>query len=630
MADSCDWQGQFINYITQLNILTCSFSQAVESSENRVALGLNGYEKFIEAANNKIWDDDERLNTEDIIRAETWAGSLLGIQDGQSSRCSTKDVRVAQTLVALEAEPGHRTAENRCELAQNHDASSLEATLCLSKIIESNGNYKQALQVYLRILPQIQRTEFRSRFPLRWRDELDKFERLCQCTNSVRIALSACKELSEQPDLDAAEYVEKASALMSKADDLTGTFGVISAIREVDGRSLLTAVLHSRALDASFHQHLHLAFQRQHHLLLRSYTDAISGRTDHEMTPYLRYWYGISLFYQGRTTDAVQEWEGLCLDIIRRTEVTSSLAKLFSQTAERVASAYIGIAQGYEEGKTNLPEHFSNLEKWRKWIHEHHRYTVNRLVILLGRLYQVTGQPRKAQAMVQTHLSTAFKLLEDDRIDNDRKAYLSIAEAFLCLEDKRNAQAAWSLVSCAAIDEEENEEEVEEGKDTNEVGGNLISLQCNGGCGWIWDGRRNLDRKLYVCRDCPDVRFEQSCYKKLQDGTLKERVCSKKHSITTIPKMRRRDTEKIIAGHVLTDEVKHGNRKAELIDTWLAAARHRYGIPKPDQHWAGTPIEYSQMAKWRAKRYFDEKSGAAQKTRSEERKRREGSNLRRQ
>jgi hypothetical protein len=50
------------------------------------------------------------------------------------------------------------------------------------------------------------------------------------------------------------------------------------------------------------------------------------------------------------------------------------------------------------------------------------------------------------------------------------------------------------------------------------------------------------------------------------------------------------------------------NGKAEKIETWLAATRRQYGIPKTDQPWTELPMEFSQVTKWKIKRSLDKES----------------------
>lgn len=588
---------------------------------------------FLEEARNLVGRNAD-LKKEHIKQFELWAGSLLEISDVQSSQYPTKDVRVAQTLVAME-ESDHAEAENRCELAQHHDSSSFEATLCLSKIFERNGNKKKALQELLKIRSYLQGSEFQEKSPVRWQDELDRFWQLCKETNAVKVALLACKDLSDQPLMDPAEYIDKALVCMREANHLRDAFSVLSTIREMDEQSLLTAALHSTAtLDDNFHQHLNLALKDDPNLLLKGYTDAILGSADQKTTPFLRHWYGISLFYQGKTKLALLEWEDTCTELENRTEEPEAAAML-TRTAEKLASAYISIAQSHESGKEVADKHVVNLEKWKRWIDDHCPYTVNYLALLLGRLYRVTNQIQRARQMVRAHLATGFKLLEDGRVDNDRTGYFMIAEALLCLDDGCNARTAWSLISCVTPDDEKEDEEEEEneereGEEEGEDGvpgeANVLSITCAGGCGWEWDGSTDLKRDLYHCLDCAHVRFEYSCYKKLRNGSLKERVCWKDHTFTKIPKLLSSDRKRIISGYVMTGKGEKASPsgrkgtassyatagKVQKIEHWLAALRHQYGIPTIKQHWTKTPAESIQMAKWRVQRSFDDRfSGRA-------------------
>lgn len=226
---------------------------------------------------------DEEPRKEDIESVEKWAAGLLMIQHGYSSRHAGRDVRMAQTLIAISTKNHHALAVSKCQIAQGYsDSSTFEATLYLSKIFENNGDKNRALQELSRIRPYIQSSQFREKYQTRWQEELDRFWRLCNDTDSPREALTACKELSDQSTLDPAEYIEKGLEWMNKTRHLRDAFGVILSMRETDGRSLLTAALQSTASsdNASFHQHLYMAFIKDPKMLLKGYMNAILESTE--------------------------------------------------------------------------------------------------------------------------------------------------------------------------------------------------------------------------------------------------------------------------------------------------------------------------------------------------------------
>jgi hypothetical protein len=558
--------------------------------ENNVVGGLVKNKDFLKRAYDTI---DKRFTKEDIEEAETWAVGLLNIQDVRPSHSATKDIRIAQTLFGLKIQTKHELAEERSSFAQDFESTSFEATLLLSKIFGENGNQERALNELSKIRPHLQSLEFKRKDRTAWQDELDRFWRLCNETLSVKEALIACIDLWDQQESDSAEYIAQAQEWMLRAKDLRAVFGELTTIRKKDGRSLLTAVLHlSASSDTVFHQHLYLTLKRDTGKLLRSYADAIYDSTDMKIIPHLRYWYGVSLMYTGKPRDARHEWEDLCRNIQIRAKVPREMALLFAQAAEKLVSSYISIAQGHERNAKFHATQVRELEQWNNWIDDNLGYSFNYLTLLLGRLYQVTGHPRKAQEMVRNHLSTAFGLLEDDRVENDRKAYFRIAEALVSLNDETNALTVWTLVACRRLyDDEYESEEIDE-----------FSIACAGDCPWSWDGSSDLDRDLYICHDCAHIRFEESCYKKLLQGSLEQRVCRKEHKLMKVPKLKRRDRERIVDGYVMVDG------KAEKIETWLAATRRQYGIPKTDQPWTEWPLEFSQVTKWKIKRSFDKES----------------------
>ncbi|KAJ8114630.1 hypothetical protein OPT61_g3542 [Boeremia exigua] len=540
---------------------------------------------FIRGFYESIEKNTAPLIRDQIKEAEVWASNLLGKHIDDSSLKSVKDVRLARTLFSNNPKHDRAEAEKLCEIAQHNDSSFFEATLCLSEIFEDSGDKTKALQELIKIGPKLHSSDYMTKSPSRWQSSQDRFWRLCNETNSAKAALSACKVLSEQSLLTEEECRSKTLEWILKTKDLEDSFSALSSNREMDGKSLLTVTLQQEASNTPFHQHLHLAFESHSNQLLRSYSDAILASTDDDdlATLYLRYWYGVSLFYQERVRDALLKWEDICEVIKKIRKPHKDLGEVFVRTAERLATAYMKDAKDYKnkrEGskshkydKKTLSKNIDKIASYREWMQAECPHIFDSVALLLGRLYHLTGQPRKAREMVQEHLMTGFVLLDDEKTQNDRKGYSEIAEATLYLDDRTNALAAWSLV-LRGSSEEDNEEEAEE------VDG--LSIPCAGSCGWVWDPLKYLNKDIWLCQDCAHVGFEATCYKQFTNGSLKSRVCGPDHSFVKMPKMKRKDRERIDSGYVLV------GKKSLEIETWLQAVRRQYGIPQRGQ--SGTTL----------------------------------------
>lgn len=326
---------------------------------------------------------------------EKWATGLLGIKNAHSSVYPTQDVRIAQTLFGMQVQKDHEETEKRCELSQHREPSYLQATLCLSRILEYNGKKRMALQEIFKARTYLQSLEIRETHPGHWHDELDRFWRLCDDTNSVKETLVACTELSDRFP-DRSEYVQRALEWIQRAETLKGSFGVLSTIREVDGRSLLTILLQSQAAhEPDFHQHLCSTLNDAPHLVLKAYTDANSDVQDEQQALQLRHWYGVSLFYQGKTDDSLLQLQSLATDLKRNPNISGPLDQLFAMNAEQLVSVYIELARNNEVPQTSINQYTRDLDSFKGWIDCHRPYQVNFLSLLLGRFYHLTNHHRK-------------------------------------------------------------------------------------------------------------------------------------------------------------------------------------------------------------------------------------------
>lgn len=439
-----------------------------------------------------------------------------------------------------------------------------------------------ALEQLLRIRSHIQSAEFKERDSVRWETELRRFWDLCEETDSAKEALAACADLSTQ-FRDNADYIEKAFEWLTKAKYLREAFSELTTTRDVDERSLLSTLFHSRhGSYPSFHRNFHRALQGHPELVQKGYTDSFIGLKDQQMLLGLRHWYGVSLFHHDRRNDAVKEWESVSSELegLWNDKDIESIVPLFTLNAEQLATAYITMAYDKRPSEEEASLRLGNIEKCKQRMDQRPEYGDNYLVLMLGRLYHVTGHFQKARTSIRKYMRTASALLENDQDDDDWRGHFMLMEALLCLDDEENARAAWSLIATA-----HSEELVCE-----------LSITCAGGCDWTWDGISDIDRDIYICKDCAHVQLEVDCFKKLRAGSWEERVCSSKHKLTKFPKMRPRDRRRVQSGHVLI-------RKMELkIGDWLDKIRETYSIRKRDQSWPARQAESIRMARWTIRR----------------------------
>ena len=102
MADHCGSRGKCVVTTNNDNWKTDRIVKALQTQveiDHDVSLAKN--QDFLEKAYEKIDSSNESFTKQDIEQAEKWAVELLKIQDVRQSLSSTKDIRIAQTLVGL-------------------------------------------------------------------------------------------------------------------------------------------------------------------------------------------------------------------------------------------------------------------------------------------------------------------------------------------------------------------------------------------------------------------------------------------------------------------------------------------------------------------------------------------------
>lgn len=519
---------------------------------------------------------------EAVKAAEKWALYLLDVTEAQSHRNTTHDLRLAETFMALNSEEGFEEAERRCELIKAREPLNIKAQLSLIDALDCSRNRKrQALEELMKIRHNIQCASFKEADENTWTAELHRFWSLCRITNSAKEAFIACHHLSEEFPEESFP-LDRAQEWIERQTKLDSSFEIISMTRRRDGRSLLSELFCLNARSEKFHQKFHAAAKDRSRLVLETYEEAISTSKQCLDTEFLRYHYGVALSRCGRLRDAMIAWEksvGRFQDSKTWSDSPQTILKSLYQVVEALGSAYLGVL--LDPKRSESPNgYIEKLELYRARIDDQSPNSVNYLALLLARAYLHIGQAQKAVSSVEKHMSTAFSLLEDDKPDNDWNGYFMLAEALTSLEDDDNARAAWSLIV-----------NVPDLNRTCE-----LSITCAGGCGWVWDGSTDLDKDLYICRNCPHVRFESECRELLSKNGLKQHICGANHSLLTVRRRMRSEVRTLEFNQVLVG-------KAEMkIDDWLNDIRRRYGIPSPQLGWPSRTVENLQIARWKMRR----------------------------
>lgn len=541
------------------------------------------------AFSTKDWNSDP-LSPEQIATAEKWALSLLAIPEAQSRRNTTHEIRLAETFIGSGHEKGLEEAEHRCQFVKMRDPLDIKAPLYLSHTLEKKNHKRQALDELLKIRHNIQSSTFRKSDPETWQKELNRFWLLCDGTNSAKEAFTACSYLSNEFP-EATFPLDKAWEWIMKQDQLDASFEILAMKPGPGGESILSNLFHSKAQSDDFHGKFIMVAQDRQRLVLETYRDAINACKSPIDDVLLRYHYGKALYRYGEVEDALKAWEK-SLELLQEAkeskESSSSSFRSLSRVAERLGSVYLEIVLDSKNTRSIAP-YVDKLRLYKTQIDRKGFLKVNYLSLLLARAYYITGRPQKAVAAIQDHLSTAFRLLEDEMDDNDCNGYFMLAEALAVVEDDRNARASWSLiVNVPDADRARN-----------------LSITCAGGCGWTWTDSGNVQKDIFICRNCPHAHFENDCHQLLLNKNLGRHVCGSNHTFFEIPKRRKKEAD------LMKEKKVHVGQTDMKIDDWLAGLKRRYGVQSTDLSWSGRAIEATRMTGWKIRRQFRTAKGSS-------------------
>lgn len=177
---------------------------------------------------------------------------------------------------------------------------------------------------------------------------------------------------------------------------------------------------------------------------------------------------------------------------------------------------------------------------------------------LLARYYGLCGKTEKAKNAIRAFVKLNIDLLSDDDPSNDWQGFMGLAAHFMFAGQDDNCLAAWSLI----VPNQDDDTPV-----TNELEGPL-KFGCDGKCGKIW----TYADDMYVCRVCADVQFDESCLRKLQEGTLGLQVCNKSHEMLHVPKYDEYKLKKIGKGNVMVGQ------EVMAVEDWLQKIKQDWGL----------------------------------------------------
>lgn len=177
---------------------------------------------------------------------------------------------------------------------------------------------------------------------------------------------------------------------------------------------------------------------------------------------------------------------------------------------------------------------------------------------LLARYYALCGKMEKAKTVIRPFVKFNIDLLSDDDPRNDWQGFGGLAAHFMFAGQDDNSLAAWSLIRPNEEDEDTDAIKELEGP---------IDYQCDGRCGTMW----SYADDMYICRDCADVQFDESCLRKLQEGNLALQVCSKSHEFLHVPKYDDEKVKKIGKENVMVGQ-------EVMAEDWIRKIKRDWGF----------------------------------------------------
>jgi hypothetical protein len=160
----------------------------------------------------------------------------------------------------------------------------------------------------------------------------------------------------------------------------------------------------------------------------------------------------------------------------------------------------------------------------------------------------MTAQHDQVKDTLRANVKENLDFLSDDDPSNDWQGYRGLAMNLMFAGQDENALAAWSLI----------------GPDDDIT----LSYKCDGGCDKIW----TFPNDIWVCKDCPDVQFDEACLKLLQEDKLEDKVCNKNHELLYVPKYDVKTSKAIGKGKVMVGD------SIMTVDAWLDGLRKDWGL----------------------------------------------------
>jgi tetratricopeptide (TPR) repeat protein len=401
-----------------------------------------------------------------ILDVEEWAMQQLNVTQQDS-------LWAVQMAITFRVFGFYPEAIERATISQKLDPEDWRAPFCLAQTYALQGDYTLAIQTLSRVIEafrasQVLMEKWRDTFYDsilyflgEWHSELHEFE----------AAMAAFREIYEH-NSDKYESALKIILLLQdqeKYSDIMGYLQEMNQRMNDEGLSRLIAMSHEYSNYPAYHQTITKAAKLSNgfKVIREAYQLALEAAEKDTsrlaILAGLRYWYGLTLFYDRETEadlkEAMSMWEKTIT--LSRPGGSSDEQFIRMMTAEKLASVYLELAR---EAGVDSPEGQDYLKKMAYLCNnggdEESDMTDARTPLLLSRLYRLIGNEEQAKESLRSHVKLSIDLLSDEDDGNDWQGYERLAMAFLHFNDDINALAAWSLLG--PVEEEDGEENQEE------------------------------------------------------------------------------------------------------------------------------------------------------------------------
>ncbi|KAJ5211191.1 Tetratricopeptide-like helical [Penicillium cf. griseofulvum] len=266
---------------------------------------------------------------------------------------------------------------------------------------------------------------------------------------------------------------------------------------------------------------------------------------------------------------AIEQWVDILL--IDETPEERALSYTKDLVRKRLANVFFHEALRDADTAATYLEQLEQLATLKSTYDTEHPKTY--VAELFARYYTLQGDGKKAKDAVRVHIKRNIDILSDDDPLNDWQGHRGLAKYLMFAGQDVDCLVAWSLVVSGVDPDDPNSSDAETTSQLSSVGVESVSLDSMGfeehcyGC-----GVRQRPENFYICRECDDTAFDESCYTKLREGTLEVNICGKDHDMLHVPPFDPVQRQRVGRGNVLVGE--------EIIPVteWLQQLKEKWDI----------------------------------------------------